>query len=253
LEQTSLNLAFRYILDALPEDVPRPLSEEDWEAAPPEVAIPHAIRSLASVPKHLEDAIGQRELDAPRLHAGIETLRRSVNVLLSPKALRAIDSASTHIEDTHPWSDENPRTYFVHSACLAFTAFVSFVKFLDTRAADESDERAQLYALGILHVQSALMATMRPECMAVISYFDNQARSGGHAVYTRSDPNVDPEDPQRIMEAYWRGDQEKLAEIARSIDSNPRRSTQRRTTASLSNRINQIRNSVRGEGTSSIE
>ncbi|KUL29722.1 hypothetical protein ADL15_26820 [Actinoplanes awajinensis subsp. mycoplanecinus] len=226
VEGTSLNLAMSILLDALPEGVPRPLSQEDWDAAPPEVAVPHAVRNMPSALEHLNSAIEGSSIDVKALHAGLEALRRSANILLSPEALTAVESCLPI--DREPWRDENPTTYFVHAACLAFSSFVCFSKFVKSAEMGLGEkEREDHYVMGLIYLQEAITATVRPECVAVMNSLDERASEGGHAVYRKKFPDIDPSYLQSGIEAYWRGDRKELERLDQLVREQMRRGNRR--------------------------
>jgi hypothetical protein len=97
VEKIAAGLTLRSILDALPSDIPLPLDDEDWDAAPPEVAVPYAWRHVAGAVVAFDEALSRARHAAEadlvlktEMHKSFEMLRRSIAILTSPKAWRAI-------------------------------------------------------------------------------------------------------------------------------------------------------------------
>jgi len=225
IEKTALELAFRLLVDALPDDIPRALDDTDWEAAPPEVAVPYACRNLAGATLTLEEVLVSGEIDPKKLHEISEMLRHATNILLHQRAIAAIQDLGKEADDSLPWRDETPATYFVHSACMGFAANVIFFKWL---LSGDSTTSAMIRALLLTrsYLQQAVLTLVRPECVQIINMMDAKAQESGNAVYIGSlRPNImqmlSKVNIQEVIGTYWNGNKDKLEDLGLSPERVP--------------------------------
>ncbi|ROO52412.1 hypothetical protein EDC02_7337 [Micromonospora sp. Llam0] len=223
VEKTAHRLAFQLFLDKIPDGAPRALSEEDWDAAPPAVAIPYALRNLIKTHRYLEDATDEQgRFGVEGFSSGFDVLRQSVNILLSPNALSTIESTWERIENRRPWYDENPNTYFIHCGCMASASYFSFYEFI-TCEDSFSDEGLHYYAQGLLQLGDAITAAVRPELVLIRDALDLKAQEEGHAVYARNDHDMSADVGRQVFDAYWRGDENAMEQLEAQVGSRPER------------------------------
>jgi hypothetical protein len=224
MEKHALELAFLFLTDAIPEDLPRALDENDWEAAPPSVAVPYTIRNLAAAGLALEEVLQSEEFELAKLDVISEKIRQASVVLLDHRAVEAITAAAVESGFSHPWQDEAPMTYFIRAACLAFTGWVTFFDWVSSK---DLAPRATLKTLVLMrgYLHQALMAIFRPECIMILNLMESQAERAGDAVFrVKPDPAdgwmTSQADIQTFTDAFWAGDARKLSDLGVRGESN---------------------------------
>jgi hypothetical protein len=231
IEKTAAQVTFRSILGTLPPDVPLPLDEEDWEAAPPETAVPYAVRNIAGAKLALEKAfkgtllkilVGE-EAGADFIrsaHESYEALRHSSGILASPKAWEAIDSAARELSAPSRMLGEAPVTHFVHAACASTVAFAHFHNFFEPKR-NSSKIRSRSLAMADYYLETAVFATVRPECLEILGLLESRAHQAGHVVYRGSPGELSDIDMADFSDAYWRCDATRLADILGNLPGDP--------------------------------
>jgi hypothetical protein len=222
LEGYAMQIAGPFLTDRFPKEVPRPLDETDWEAAPPVVAVPYAVRNLAGADIAIEEIFASGEFDLSKLHQTSERVRRSAIILLNPRATAALKEVVQQSDHSISWVDESPVIYFVRSGCLAFTAYLAFIKWATSENRTD-DSTIRMFMLMRSYIHKAIMATFRPECIMLTNVMDERAKNSGNAVYAGKWPaSVEPElsrtEVNEFASAYWRRDKDKLLEFGPDPD-----------------------------------
>jgi hypothetical protein len=223
VEKVAAEVTFREMLDTLPPDVPLPLDEEDWEAAPAETAVPFAVRNLAGAKLDLDQAfkdtlskiLARRKAGDDFIiyaHKSYEALRHATGILASPKAWAAIDSAAGELSATSRMLGEAPVTHFVHAACASTVAFSHFHNFF-TLKRDSGKSRSRSLVMANFYLEAAVFATIRPECLEVIGVLESRALAAGHSVYRGAPSDRSDIDMTKFGDAYWRDDVKRLADL----------------------------------------
>jgi hypothetical protein len=247
IEKVAADVTFRGMLGALPPDVPLPLDEEDWQAAPAETAVPYAVRNIAGAKVDLDRALKDALLktlageEAGRdfirsAHKSYEALRHSSGILASPKAWEAIDSAAGELSAMSRMLGESPVAHFVHAACASTIAFAHFHDFFKPKK-DSGKLRSRSLTMANFYLDAAVFATVRPECLEVLDLLESRALEASHPVYRGSPGELSGIDMVDFSDAYWRGDAARLADL---LGSSPRDPWKRQDITDVVRRLEEI-------------
>lgn len=231
VEKAVASVTFRSVTDTLPSGTRLPLDEEDWEAAPAETAVPYAMRNMAGASISLAHAFEEplsnmlagedEEVDSDFVRSvkkSYEVLRHSAAILMSTQTWKAIDSAARELSATSRVLNEGPVPHFVHATCLSLAALTHLHNFLEP-GRKSSRTRARSLVLANQYLESAVFATVRPECLKLLDILESKAQQAGHAIYESPASRAQNIDWVAFSEAYWRRDTVRLAEVAETDPS----------------------------------
>ncbi|MFJ1873013.1 hypothetical protein [Streptomyces chartreusis] len=190
--------------------------EEDWEAAPPEVAVQHAVRAVPSAALLLKEAVlkymdGEDATDL--FYRASEMMRGAFRTFMTARVVNFLSACVGEASVRPLWSDVQPATYFCHCIFRTVTAYSYFTNLFIFPVADE-EEKCKRLILAYYNLQQASLAIARPEFIEVYAQIERKVRDGGNAVFVGSgNEGRAGVDMLEALYAYWRKDRELLSEV----------------------------------------
>ncbi|MDX3429153.1 MULTISPECIES: hypothetical protein [unclassified Streptomyces] len=180
---------------------------EEWEAAPPRVAVQHIWRRVAHTHALLVEIFADNEQDqwVTLFHRASEQLRGAVRVILTPKYPEVISEFAGKLPPRSAWEDDrSPLQLFSQYGIRAVSAFMRLNRFLDADATDPASKFRELL-LAIFDLEQGALIISQPECLELIVAIEHSIYADGDTVYTGE--NV-PDDMNlaKSYEALWRGE-----------------------------------------------
>jgi hypothetical protein len=205
--------------------------EDDWESAPIEVFIDHAIRNAMRVIDMFVEAVksgsdddGEFEHFKDDLYRAYDTLRRSVHVLSLPRCLPVILRYSLEDMGENPWLDTNASVYYIEYVTRLTLAFQHFGKLFHSF---EDDDEGVAFHRQVAYVYSNLLAAstimIRPELVNVIARIEHEIVESGNSVFVRGDRSgwVESASIMDLVKLFWKKDYKKVAAMIGVDDIGP--------------------------------
>lgn len=199
-------------------------SDEDWDAAPIEVFVDHAVRNAAraldvfieairSYPDKANDGEGFNQFKDGIIRA-YGALRGAVTTLSLPRCFPIILKYSLDDLEEYPWRDENAPVYYISMVIHLRLAFKHFTDLVGAYGRGDGVSVQKNIAYTYDNLGKALMILTRPELVRVLSRIQGAIAESGDAVYIPGDPSARPKnlpDVNELIKHVWKKDYDRVA------------------------------------------
>ncbi|MER5716134.1 hypothetical protein [Streptomyces sp. NPDC002132] len=211
-EEDVLSIMQAILADAVPESI-LGFTEDDWEAAPPEVAVQHSIRAVSHASLLLKEAILNRVdgQDATDLfYRASEQMRGAFRTFMTKRVMTFLSEFIAQ-EPRRPISEDvQPATYFAHFIFRLAAAYMNFGYAL-SRAKEDENRKYYYLMMAQYHLTQGVLAISRPECIEMYARIEQKVRDGGNAVFVGSPHEGKGGDMLEALYAYWKNDRDLMS------------------------------------------
>ncbi|MEU5104100.1 hypothetical protein AB0H07_17680 [Streptomyces sp. NPDC021354] len=186
---------------------------EEWEAAPPYVAVQHVWRRTSKAYILLKQAIldtldPEDDKWATTFHRSYEQLRGAVRVILTPKYLQVIQECSRKLP---PGSPRDPHGSAVTTLIqFGIRAVSAFMRIAQPSQGESSESRMRNLLLAIYDLEQAAYCLAKPATFELIKVIEGEIDKQGDSVYL-ADIVEDNRSLSRLYDFYHQGDTEALS------------------------------------------